>query len=76
MEESQESRAAGEKKQWCIIAMLVWYLPAVKSVVLEQSDQECWIYYVDGCQRKQNEPYKNVMQLCTKLITEVIENRD
>lgn len=48
----------------------------MKSVGLEEDDPECRIYYVDGCQRKQNETMKNVMQLCAKLVTEVMENRD
>lgn len=48
----------------------------MKSVVLEESDPECRIYYVDGCQRKQNETSKNVMELYARLVTEVMENRD
>lgn len=48
----------------------------MNSVVLEEGDPECRIYYVDGYQRKQNETLKNVVQLCAKLITEVMENRD
>lgn len=48
----------------------------MKSVGLEEDDPECRIYSVDGCQRKQNETMKNVMQLCAKLVTEVMENRD
>lgn len=55
--------------------MLVFYLPAWVSCAGE-GDPECRIHKKIGSQRKKNGTFKGVMQLCVKVITEIMENGD